>query len=379
MAGHDYLMKLKEAGDKSYQSFDTLYRQLERKARRLGIPLNGQFELTPLCNLDCRMCYTHLTKDQMHGKPLLTVGQWKQIIDEAYAAGMVRVNLTGGECLTYPGFEELYLYIHSLGCEIRVLTNGVLLNDRWIRFLQAHPPIMIQISLYGGDEDTYERVTGRRVFSAVTENIRRAVAAELPVSLALTPSKYMGEGMLDTVRIAHELGVPYGMASFLSDPYEATGRSGINHELPPDAYVELFRYRNRLEGHENRTIDPEQLPPPGGPHHDCGRRGLNCGGGLSSFNIAWDGTMSLCTESRDVQTKPLEEGFSECWKKIHAYAANWSGPPECMDCPYEDVCTNCEILKAEIAGEQGKQPLALCKRIQYLVQNGVYSIPACDD
>ncbi len=377
LTGHEFLTRLKSQGDKSAEYFDTLYTQLDRKARAKGIPLNGQFELTPLCNFDCRMCYTHLTQEQMHGKPLLTVDQWKRIIDEAVAAGMVRANLTGGECLTYPGFEELYLYLHSLGCEIRVLTNGALLNDRWIRFFQEHPPIMIQISLYGGDEETYERVTGQRMFSRVSENIHKVIDAELPVALALTPSKYMGKGMLDTVQAAHEFGIPFATAPFLSDPYEATGRSGVDHELSPDDYVELLRYRNKLNGIENVSIDPEKLPAPGGPHHDCGRRGMNCGGGLSCFNIAWDGTMSLCTESRDVATHPLEDGFAACWKKIHEIAVNWPCPPECMECPYEDVCTNCEILKAEIAGEPGKQPLALCERIRYMVQNGVYTIPAC--
>ena len=115
--------------------------------------------------------------------PLLTVDQWKQLMHEAWEAGMVRVNLTGGECLSYPGFKELYLYLHSLGCEIRVLTNGVLLDDGWIAFFKAHPPIHIQISLYGGDEDTYERVTGHRKFSVVSANIRRLIEADLPVTL----------------------------------------------------------------------------------------------------------------------------------------------------------------------------------------------------
>ena len=378
MSGREYLRRLKEQGDKSSESFDTLYRFIDRKARARGIPLDGQFELTPLCNFDCKMCYTHLTKQQMQGKPLLTVDQWKQIIDEAYAAGMVRATLTGGECLTYPGFEELYLYLHSLGCEIRVLTNAALLDDRWIRFLTEHPPIMVQISLYGGDEDTYERVTGQRKFAVVSENIRRAINAELPVALALTPNKYMGKGMLDTVRTAYEFGVPFGMAAYLADPYESTGRSGINHELTMDEYVELFRYRNKLTGTENLSIEPEKLPAPGGPHHDCGRCGMNCGGGMSCFNISWEGIMSLCTESRDIATRPLEEGFLNCWKKIHEIAANWPCPPECKECPYEDVCTNCEILKTEIAGEPGKQPLTLCERTKYMVQNGVYTIPACE-
>ena len=171
--GHEFLVRLKEQGDKRHRSFDTLFDFLDRKAREKGIPLNGQFELAPLCNFDCRMCYTHLTKEQMKGIPLLTTDQWKQLMHDAWEAGMMRVNLTGGECLSYPGFRELYLYLHSLGCEIRVLTNGALLDEEWVSFFKAHPPIMIQISLYGGDEDTYERVTGHRQFAAVSENIRR--------------------------------------------------------------------------------------------------------------------------------------------------------------------------------------------------------------
>ena len=62
--GHEFLVRLKEQGDKRHRSFDTLFDFLDRKAREKGIPLNGQFELTPLCNFDCRMCYTHLTKEQ---------------------------------------------------------------------------------------------------------------------------------------------------------------------------------------------------------------------------------------------------------------------------------------------------------------------------
>ena len=69
---------------------------LEHKARKMNVPLFGQFELTPLCTLDCRMCYIHLTPEQMDG-PLLTVAQWKDIFDQALAAGMLEATLTGRE------------------------------------------------------------------------------------------------------------------------------------------------------------------------------------------------------------------------------------------------------------------------------------------
>ena len=108
MTGHEFLIQLKKQGNKSAEYFETLYDELDRKAREKGIPLNGQFELTPLCNFDCKMCYTHLSKDQMRSRTLLSLEQWRQIADEAYEAGMIRVNLTGGECLAYPGFKDCY-------------------------------------------------------------------------------------------------------------------------------------------------------------------------------------------------------------------------------------------------------------------------------
>lgn len=39
---------------------------LNEKAREKGIPYAGIFELTPRCNLDCKMCYVHLTPKQMN-------------------------------------------------------------------------------------------------------------------------------------------------------------------------------------------------------------------------------------------------------------------------------------------------------------------------
>ena len=52
----------------------------ENRARKKGIPLKGQFELTPFCNLDCKMCYVHLNKEQMENKQLLDPEQWEMLI-----------------------------------------------------------------------------------------------------------------------------------------------------------------------------------------------------------------------------------------------------------------------------------------------------------
>ena len=39
--------------------------RLFRKASKLGIPLHGVFELTPMCNMNCRMCYVRKSPEEV--------------------------------------------------------------------------------------------------------------------------------------------------------------------------------------------------------------------------------------------------------------------------------------------------------------------------
>ena len=49
---------------------------LYRRAAQRGLPISGTFELTPLCNMDCKMCYVRLSKAQQTAiRPLATAEQ----------------------------------------------------------------------------------------------------------------------------------------------------------------------------------------------------------------------------------------------------------------------------------------------------------------
>ena len=255
------LRQLDEQGVTDYRRYDAVRKFLSFKARDKGIPISGSFELTPLCNLDCRMCYVHLNKEQMAGTQLLTVEQWKAIMQQAIDAGMMYARLTGGECLTYPGFRELYTYLHSKGVETAILSNGLLMDADMVDFLVAHPPAAVQITLYGASEEGYERVTGKRAFRQVLENIRRLDAAGIPLQIAVTPNEFMtdGEGV---IRLLHEEGLSFAINAGLMAPREETGRKLADAAL--DAYVAMLKLRMRLKGRQiEPDCDPESLPDPG--------------------------------------------------------------------------------------------------------------------
>ncbi|MCR4883477.1 MAG: radical SAM protein [Clostridiales bacterium] len=376
--GFEFLENLKQQNGKQIQTFRNYSIFLESKAREKGTPLHGQFELTPLCNFNCKMCYVHLNAEQLRERSVFSVDAWKNLMHQAWKAGMISASLTGGECLAYPGFEELFLYLHSLGCEVGVLTNGYLLDEKRINFFKQHMPSVIQVTLYGWNDDVYERVTGQRSFGIVKENIEKAIQSELPVSMTITPSDFLGKDVFETVRVAKELCKEVNVNSGLFYPREETGRSRQRVDAEAETYVRIYQLINKLNGREAKEFDIDKLPPTGGPYHECDECGLRCGGGRSGFVMTWDGKMMPCNRMSMIQADAVHEGFSAAWVKINREANNWPRVPECKECPYDGVCSNCagNMLRFAKAGEK---PNELCKRTRFYVSKGVRHIPECEN
>lgn len=372
-----FLKELREENGKRIWSMKAFNRYLDAKARQLGLPLTGQFELTPLCNFGCKMCYVHLNADQLQNRKVLSVEKWKELMHQAWEGGMLHVTLSGGECLTYPGFDELYCYLQDLGCDITILTNGYLLNDQRIKFFKDRPPSMIQISLYGWNDDVYERVTGVRAFTTVRNNIQKVAEAGFYFRLVITPSTYLGEDILETIRVARSITNEVSINSAVFPPRKETGRSQQRDNPPVDLFIRAFRLIHELNGVEIREIDPQKLPPAGGTSHECNKCGLLCGGGSSGFVVDWKGNMMPCNSLDMIQANIFKEGFRESWVKIRKGVSEWPWVPECQGCAYYEVCHRCAGIMLQYASP-GKQPTEMCEQIRCLAQHGLIFVPECD-
>lgn len=353
-----------------HRRYKAVQRFLDSKARERGVPLSGTFELTPLCNLDCKMCYVHLEKEQMRGAQLLTVDQWKNIMKQAVDNGMMYARLTGGECLTYPGFKELYLYLRSMGVETGILTNGVLLDQEMVDFLKENKPAGIQITLYGASEEGYERVTGRRQFAAVMQNIRRVMDAGIPLNVVTTPSEFMTDGE-EIVRLMHAMGMPMTINSGLMAPRKETGRNLKSVDM--DVYISMAKLKVALSGEMLETeCDPEELPDSGGSGGAA--FGVRCGAGRSCFSIDWRGGMKPCNTFPCDAENVIQKGFPEAWRRTHATATHYPLPEECEGCRYQGVCKHCVAEHAAGASKGHASPIA-CAWGRRMVAEGLLKLP----
>lgn len=349
------------------RAFATL---LSYQARQKAVPQQGIFELTPRCNLDCKMCYVHLEKEQMKEARELPGSLWINLIDQAIEHGMMKAQLTGGEAMLHPDFDDIYLHLYNKGIWIFLLSNGLLLSRERVRFLKKFPPMSLQISLYGSDNASYQRLTGRAVFDTVREHILLAKEIGTRLVLSVTPSSYFPvEEIKWALQFAKEETIKINVNSDLTMPYEETGRELKGLEFDEDEYVRMRRMLCEFNDVEVRPFNgylpnPVEMAEPG--------KGVLCAAGRGLFAINWKGEMRACLDL-PFKAYPLRDGFEAAWRYIHEMAVNYPFPGECLSCAYYKICTQCPVLHAKGAAP-GHADKRICRRTVRLVREGLVKL-----
>ena len=98
------------------QDINPVEKRLVDKANVAEIPISASFELTPLCNLKCDMCYVRMEVEEVKREGgIRTADEWLHTAEELRRLGTLFILLTGGEPLLYPGFADLYLRLKQMG------------------------------------------------------------------------------------------------------------------------------------------------------------------------------------------------------------------------------------------------------------------------
>ena len=192
---------------------------LHNKGSALGLPITGNFELTARCNFNCPMCYVHLSNEQVAARGgELTAQQWLDIAKAARDKGMVFALLTGGEPLVRKDFFEIYDGMRQMGLLISINSNGSMLRGPILERLLENPPFRINISLYGGSNETYRNMCGLPVYDQVKENIRALRKAGVDVCLNLSITPYNRNDLQKIYADAEELDVNVRGSSYMYPP-----------------------------------------------------------------------------------------------------------------------------------------------------------------
>ncbi|MER7282980.1 pyrroloquinoline quinone biosynthesis protein PqqE [Dactylosporangium sp. NPDC000244] len=115
-------------------------------------------ELTYRCPLRCPYCSNPLELAAYREE--LTTGQWCDVLEQARAAGVLQVHLSGGEPLLRRDLAELVGRASRLGMYTNLVTSGIPLTDDLLSALLAEGLDHLQLSLQDDRPAAADQVAG---------------------------------------------------------------------------------------------------------------------------------------------------------------------------------------------------------------------------
>lgn len=339
---------------------------LHGRAAQKGIPLAGTFELTARCNFNCKMCYVHqhIPPDQE-----LSAEQWIDLGRAAAQNGMLFLLLTGGEPLLRPDFPEIYIALKKLGLMVSVNTNGSLIDEAIIDLFVKYPPSRVNVSLYGGSNETYHKLCGNSSYQTVTDNIRRIRSRGINVKINCSVTPDNAQDIPAIYTFGREVESPVQATTYMFPPVRINncqyGDAPARFSAERAAYWQLVCREQYLSDQQLRQLADGVTD----LDEDCGRGesgSMRCRGGSTSFWVTWDGRMLPCgmfpTEGHSVP----QLGFDAAWHAVRTEARNVLLPQECSNCNKQKYCTACAASCLAESGDSRIKPQYICNMTQQL-------------
>jgi len=167
-----------------------------------------QLDITNACNLRCSHCY----HDNHKNDGALTYQQWLYVL-EAYDVFLKKVHMSPR--VTICGGEPfLVKYLFSLldqirmkfpNCELKILTNGTLINDEIAQKLKKYA-LTIQVSVDGPDEIRHELIRGKSSFQKTMAGCSILKKHNVPFCHLAVLSRRTSEWIEDFFTLAEKTG-----------------------------------------------------------------------------------------------------------------------------------------------------------------------------
>lgn len=338
---------------------------LHQKAYQQGKPVAANFELTARCNFNCPMCYVHQSGTQTANKEL-TAQQWLSLARQMRDEGVLFVLLTGGEPFIRSDFFEIYRGLKEMGMMISINSNGSMLQGKVLEKLLEDPPFRINISLYGGSNETYRRMCGIAAYDTVKENIHKLKQAGVDVSLNLSITPYNQDDLPLIHRDAVDLDVNVRASSYMYPPVRLDGQFGCGNRLDPKEAAKRGLQWDRLRMEETFPKRAEELLKLAKEEKEgCGvelGQGISCRAGSTSCWVTWDGKMLPCGMMTMPVVDPLRQGFAAAWQELRERTAAVRLPGKCSGCPDRELCSVCAAVCLTETGQFDGVPDYLCEK-----------------
>ena len=350
-----------------------IVKYLYRRSAASHIPVSGTFELTPMCNMNCEMCYVRMSKEEVEksGGRLRTVQEWTEMAETVRRECMLFLLLTGGEPFLYPGFQELYEQLSGMGFVISINTNATMIDEKTVEWLKRYPPGRMNITLYGASDETYGRLCHNlQGYTQVKKALEQLQKAGIMVKLNCSVTPYNVSDLPEMVRFAEERGLMLQASAYMFPPLRRNEHmAGQNNRFTPEeaAFVsaEIVRLQNgdgRFAEYVSRLKDGKAVMAEN--MEEClVEEGdiVRCGAGRCAFWMTWDGRMLPCGMMPHPAVYPFRDGFADAWKELTGQIEAIRLPGKCSSCSQKEQCHTCAAMVLTETGTFTEVPEYRCR------------------
>jgi MoaA/NifB/PqqE/SkfB family radical SAM enzyme len=190
-------------------------------ARDLGLsylqsPIIVEVEVTYGCFRACRHCAYESSPDARMPDEL-TATQWTTIFEKLARAGVLIVQLTGGDPLFREDSFDIVEAADAAGLSVYVRSDTVALNEANVRRIKALNHLWhIGTSLDGADAATHDWMRGRGAFTVFRDRVSTLAQEGIDVSVGATLHKNNYQTLRQMGQLAAGLGARWFDIGFLS-------------------------------------------------------------------------------------------------------------------------------------------------------------------
>ena len=342
-------------------------------ATQKRIPLGGSLELLPLCNMNCDMCYVRLSRDEMNQKGRIRSGkEWLEVAKQMRDAGTLFILLTGGEPLLHPDFRTIYCELKKMGMIVTLNTNGTLIDENLADFFASYRPRRVNITLYGKNAETYERLCHYGAgYEMAVRGIRLLRERGIDVKINGSLTKENREDISQLLETAKQLDAPIHIDTYMY-PAGRERNTGFHYEarLAPEeaarARVEILQASFTEEEYRlyrERTLQMADSASPEKPDLH-----IRCRAGRSSFVVNWLGNMTPCVMLKGPSVNVFENGFAKSWSEIVEKTEKIQTSEKCGKCSLREVCNTCAACALLETGNYDGVPDYVCRYTKEIVR-----------
>lgn len=143
-------------------------------------------EITNACNLYCTHCYNS-TERKIRDNEFMTLENIKYIIKKCNEYSLDKLYFSGGEPFTHPDILKIIdLCGEYPQTHFTITTNGLLLNEEYIKAMEQHENLAVQLSVDGLTKETYESMRGENTFDRFNDALNLLLNSKIKPLTART-------------------------------------------------------------------------------------------------------------------------------------------------------------------------------------------------